>query len=254
VNFLTFPKLIFPLTADFGSAGYWIGNSGPYKYGTAVTAFFIGDDLADGVGDPLLLMRELEQQLCTFGSHLQPYVREESVDANLFLWPEKAAADCSMCFAFHPIENGVGGMVERYVFFFLRDFLYVELGKAIAHGNAPRQRRLCVRWFLHVQEDQAMYCERTAPGEAEKTYREVGARAVFEKKIQDEDAWKLYKRAYKKYYARVMKGHMSREDFNAWVEFAAARRDTALLRLEGAKGKEEQSRLIEQLREELNRK
>ncbi len=51
-----------------------------------------------------------------------------------------------------------------------------------------------------------------------------------------------------------MKGNMSREDFNAWVEFAAARRDTALLRLEGTSDKEEQSRLIEQLREELNRK
>ncbi len=50
-----------------------------------------------------------------------------------------------------------------------------------------------------------------------------------------------------------MKGNMSQEDSNAWVEFVAARRDTALLCLEGTKGKEEQSRLIEQLREELNR-
>jgi len=250
---MAFPKLTFPLTADFGSAGYWIGDSGPYKYGAAVTAFFIGDDLADGIGDPLLLMRELEQQLRTFGSHLQPYVREEYVDASLFLWPEKAAADCSMCFAFHPIKDDVGGMVERYVFSSLRDFLYVELGKAIAHGNAPRQCRLCGRWFLHEQGDRAMYCERIAPGEESKTCREAGARAVFEKKIQEEDAWKLYKRAYKKYYARVMKGNMSREDFNAWVEFAAAQRDTTLLLLEGTKSAEEKAGLIEQLRENLNR-
>jgi len=76
---------------------------------------------------------------------------------------------------------------------------------------------------------------------------------VFERKLQEEDAWKLYKRAYKKYYARVMKGNMSREDFNAWVEFAAARRDTTLLLLEGASSAEEKARLIERLREELNR-
>ena len=250
---MAFPKLTFPLTVDFGSAGYWIGDTGPYKYGAAITAFFIGDDLADDVGDSLLLMRDLEQQLRTFGSHLQPYVREDPVDASLFLWPEKAAADCSMCFAFHLIEGDAGVMVERYVFSSLRDFLYVELGKAIQHGNAPRQCRLCGNWFLHEQGDRAMYCERIAPGEETKTCREAGARAVFERKIQSEDAWKLYKRAYKKYYARVMKGNMSREDFNAWVEFAAGRRDTTLLRLEGTRDKEEQSRLIEQLREELNR-
>jgi len=251
---MTFPKLTFPLVVDFGSAGYWIGDAGLYPYGAAVTAFFIGDDLADDDGDPLLLMRELERQLRAFGNHLQPYVREEPADASLFLWPEETAADCSVCFALHPIEGDVEVMVERYAFSSLRDFLYVELGKAIAHGNAPRQCRLCGRWFLHEQGDRAMYCERIAPGEESRTCREAGARAVFEKKIQEEDAWKLYKRAYKKYYARVMKGSMSREDFNAWVEFAAAQRDTTLLRLEGAKGKEEQSRLIEQLREDLNRK
>jgi len=43
-----------------------------------------------------------------------------------------------------------------------------------------------------------MYCERVAPGEASRTCREAGARAVFEKKIQEEDTWKIYKWAYKK--------------------------------------------------------
>ncbi len=250
---MSFPKLTFPLTVDFSSLGYWIGDQGPFKYGAGVTAFFIGEDLTEGVRDSLLLMRDLEGVLKTFGGHLQPYAREEPVDANLFLWPERAAADCSMCFAFHPIEGDAGGMVERYVFSSLRDFLYVELGKAILRGNAPRQCRLCGRWFLHEQGDRAMYCERTAPGETSKTCREAGARAVFEKKLQEEDAWKLYKRAYKKYYARVMKGHTSREDFNTWVEFAAGRRDTTLLLLEGTRSAEEKAELIERLREELNR-
>ena len=124
-------------------------------------------------------------------------MREQETDAARFLWPERDAVDCSVRFAFHPIEGGTGVMAERYVFSSLRDFLYVELGKAIAHGNAPRQCRLCGNWFLHEQGDRMMYCERIAPGETERTCREAGARAVFEKKIQDEDAWKFYKRAYK---------------------------------------------------------
>ena len=99
-------------------------------------------------------------------------------------------------------------MAERYVFSSLRDFLYVELGKSIARGNAPRQCRLCGHWFLHEQGDRMMYCNRIAHGETERTCREAGARAVFENKIQSEETWKIYKRAYKKYYARVMKGSM----------------------------------------------
>lgn len=250
---MIFPKLSFPLTVDFAGTGYWIGNQGPFKYGAAITAFFSGDDLINWVRDNLPLMRDLENILKTFGDHLQPYVQGEPVDADLFLWPERAAAECSICFTLHPTEGDMGGMMERYVFSSLRDFLYVELGKAILRGNAPRQCRLCGNWFLHEQGDRAMYCERLAPGEEAKTCREVGARAVFEKKIQQEDAWKLYKRAYKKYYARVMKGNMSRENFNAWVEFAAGRRDTTLLLLEGTKSAEEKAGLIERLRKELNR-
>lgn len=39
---MSFPRLIFPLTADFGSEGYWINDDGPFQYGSAVTEFFVG--------------------------------------------------------------------------------------------------------------------------------------------------------------------------------------------------------------------
>ena len=249
---MSFPRLTFPLTVDFGSSGYWIGDVGPFHYGAAVTAFFCGDDLADNVGDGLLLMRRLENVLQTFGGHLQPYVVEQPVPVGTFLQPEKNRAECSVCFVFHTVADNAMAMVERYTFSCLCDFLYVELGKAIEKGNAPRQCHLCGRWFLHVQGDKSVYCNRIAPGETDKTCREAGARAVFENKIQSEETWKLYKRAYKKYYARVMKGNLSREDFNAWVERAAARRDFTIELLRVAKTDEEKAQRIEKLREELN--
>lgn len=98
-----------------------------------------------------------------------------------------------------------------------------------------------------------MYCERVAPGETEQTCREIGARAVFEKKIQDEDTWKLYKRAYKKYYARYMKGSMSEADFKTWAVQAARDRDTAIERLKAGADAALAAQVIEQLKEELNR-
>lgn len=250
---MSFPRLTFPLTADFGSAEYWINDMGPFKYGAAVTEFFCGDDLTDDVGDGLLLMRRLEEVLKAFGGHLHPYVQEQSASMSRFSWPEKTPIESSVCFALHPIDGDVGVMVERWTVSCLRDFLYLELGKAIDKGNAPRQCRLCGKWFLHEQGDKTVYCERVAPGETEKTCREVGARVVFENKIREEETWKLYKRAYKKYYARVMKGNMDREEFNAWVEHAAAQRDFTIELLKIAKSEEERAQHLEALREDLNR-
>ena len=250
---MNFPRLTFPLTVDFGDTEYWIREQGPFKYGAAVTAFFIGEDIGQVSNDGIPLMRELEHQLQTFGSHLQPYAREREIDAATFLCPEGQAAGCSVCFAFHPTDGCTGIMTERYTFSSLHDFLFVELGKSILRGNAPRQCRLCGRWFLHEQGDRAMYCERIAPGEESKTCREAGARAVFEKKIQDEDTWKLYKRAYKKYYARYMKGNMSEADFKAWATQAAADRDAAIEQITPEIDAALKAQIIEQLREKLNR-
>ena len=248
-----FPKLAFPLTVDFGSAGYWINDMGPFRYGAAVTDFFCGTDLVDHVGDSLLLMRRLEELLQVFGGPLHPYAQEQLVSQGAFYWLKEMFVESSVRFAPRPVDGGESVMVERWTASCLADFLYLELGKAIEHGNAPRQCRLCGRWFLHEQGDKTVYCERIAPGETEKTCREVGARAVFEKKIQEEETWKIYKRAYKKYYARFMKGNMSREEFNAWVEHAAAQRDFTIELLKVAKSEEERAQQIEALREDLNR-
>lgn len=249
---MSFPKLTFPIIVDFTGDKYWIGKTGPYKYGEAVTAFFIEGDFAEVSNDGIPLMRELEVYLKTFGNYLHPYVIPEEISDKMFRQLDQSSANCIVNYAFHPMQ-GVVALVERYTFSSLRDFLYVELGKAILKGNAPRQCQLCGRWFLHEHGSKTRYCERIAPGETERTCREAGARAVFEKKIQDEEAWKLYKRAYKKYYARYMKGNMTEAEFKAWGAQAAAQRDTIRLLLEGTRDSEKQAQLIRRLQEELNR-
>ena len=66
--------------------------------------------------------------------------------------------------------------------------------------------------------------------------------------------WKFYKRAYKKYYARVMKGNMARDEFNAWVEHAAAERDFAMELLLNAHSENEKAEITERLQQKLNEK
>ena len=97
-----------------------------------------------------------------------------------------------------------------------------------------------------------MYCQRIAPGETKRTCRDVGARTVFEYKIQSEESWKIYKRAYKKYYARYMKGNMNEVDFKAWVTQAAADRDAAIEQITPTIDAVLRAQIIERLREKLN--
>ena len=243
--------LAFPLTVDFGGSEYWIGETGPYKYGEAVTAFFIGENLPQTDSNRIALMQELEVYLKTFGNVLQPYPKGMETTDEMFDQLKQSSAECSVNYAYRKAKNGVR-LLERYTFPSLRDFLYVELGKSIIRGNAPRKCRLCDNWFLHVHGERSIYCERIAPGETEQTCREVGARAVFEKKIQDEDAWKLYKRAYKKYYARYLKGRMEKGEFKIWAEDAAAERDTTIKRLELTPDEAARALIIGRLKEKLN--
>ena len=247
---MAFPQLTFPLTVDFGNTKYWIGDHEPFRFGEAVTVFFAGEEFAEP-GDREDLMRDLELYLKVFGNYLQPYIELGEITNEMSKQLSASSAECTVNYDYH-IRPGSAVLVERYTFPTLRDFLYVDLGKAIMHGNGPRQCRLCGQWFFHEQGGRSLYCERVAPGETERTGRLMGARAVFEKKIQDEDTWKLYKRAYKKYYARFMKGNMSREEFKDWAEQAAAERDDAIQKLEAAPEEKARVKIISHLRERLN--
>lgn len=245
---MRFPKLTFPLTVECYDTGYWIGGAGPFKYGEAVTALFAGDIETDNAA----LVQELEIYLRSFGSYIHAYANAAKVPDEWFHQLEQSSAAYSINYYFHP-EPGKLTLVERATFSSLRDFLYMELGRAILHGNGPRQCRLCGNWFFHEQGDRTIYCERIAPGEEVKTCREVGARATFERKLQSEEPWKIYKRAYKKYYARVMKGNMSREDFEAWAEQAAEERDRIIPIFSQEKKPERRAEVIDIYRAMLNR-
>lgn len=241
----------FPLTVDFSGSKYWLNGGSPYQCGEAATAFLAGEINCESASDTPHLTQELEALLKTFGGSLSPYADGREPSDDLFRQLEKNTAACSINYAFLPLKDSII-LTERYTFPTLRDFLYVELGRAILHGNTPRQCRLCGGWFLHKQGDRAIYCERTAPGETEKTCREIGARAVFEKKLQDEDSWKLYKRAYKKYYARYMKGNMSEAEFKAWGEQAAADRDLAIEQLRATADAALRASITQKLKKNLN--
>ena len=86
-----------------------------------------------------------------------------------------------------------------------------------------------------------------------KTCREIGAAKSFKEKVDNNDIWKVHQRAYKKYFARVSKGKMSKPDFEVWAREAERMRDEALAEDEMARDKAAHEQIVRRLTEELNR-
>ena len=143
-------------------------------------------------------------------------------------------------------------VVEKIYFDRLRDFVYVELMKGLQKGYAPRRCLSCGRWFLQSPGVSYSYCNNIAPGETERTCRDVGALTSFREKVQENEIWQIHQRAYKKYYARVLKKKMTKPEFEQWARDAEHIRDAALTRYERASG-EERERIAEDVRRELNK-
>jgi hypothetical protein len=132
-------------------------------------------------------------------------------------------------------KTGEPQLYEKMVYKRLSDFLYTELFKAMMMGNVPKQCRLCGRYFLQEKGFDYEYCDGIAPGETTKTCRDVGSTARFREKVKNNEIWKIHQRAYKKYYARVLKKNMSKPAFNEWAQAAEKLRDETLLEMERAR-------------------
>ena len=143
-------------------------------------------------------------------------------------------------------------VVEKMYFDRLRDFVYVELMKGIQKGFVPRRCLNCGKWFLQTPGVSYSYCNNIAPGETKKTCRDVGALSSFREKVQENEIWQIHQRAYKKYYARVLKKKMTKPEFEEWAKTAEQIRDAALPRY-GRASEAERSRIVEEVRRELNK-
>ena len=250
---MEFPKLTVPLQVEFGSDHYWLMGKGPYEYGAATTAFFADELQAEANGDLVLLMRRMEDVIY----NLYPDCNPSEAHMHQVFEPSDVLEPAAECLVQHVIRKDDSGelvIVEQITFQCLQDFLYMELCRGFQRGNAPRECRLCKRWFLHLRGAKYVYCDRPAPGETERTCRDIGAAVSFEQKLKANETWLIYKRAYKKYYARLMKKKMTREEFETWADEAAMERDRALTVYQTFTDEHSRTNIAGKLRDVLNQK
>ena len=143
-------------------------------------------------------------------------------------------------------------VVEKMYFDRLLDFVYVEFMKGLQKGFVPKRCANCGRWFLQKPGATYAYCTGPAPGQDGKTCREIGASSSFRSKVENNDVWKVHQRAYKKYFARIRSGLMTKSEFEVWSRQAADLRDAALERYARAENEEERQRIAQEVAETLN--
>ncbi len=139
---------------------------------------------------------------------------------------QRTAAVSNLQYLLLEDENGKAALFERMTFTRLLDFLYTDFFKGILKSCVPKQCKLCGQYFLLEKGFHYEYCDGVFEGG--QTCREIGATRSFKEKTESNDVWKLHQRAYKKYYARVLKKTMSKPEFTAWADFAERLRDETL--------------------------
>ena len=178
---------------------------------------------------------------------LEPFVSGVSLGADSKVDAPKVNAQFCIRGTGHDAE-----VVEKMYFDRLLDFVYVEFMKGLQKGFVPKRCANCGRWFLQTPGATFAYCAGSAPGQDGKTCREIGASSSFRSKVENNDVWKVHQRAYKKYFARIRSGLMTKGEFEVWSRQAADLRDAALERYARAESEDERQRIAQEIAEALN--
>lgn len=181
-------------------------------------------------------------------NRLSPYVSGVSLGADIEVDPAEPAVKYEVRIS---AEDGTAKLYEKMQFTHLSDFVHTDFFRGLMKESIPKTCRLCGRYFLQEEGVSYEYCDH-APLNRDKTCREIGALASFQNKVKSNEVWQIHQRAYKKYYARVMKGTMTKGEFHAWRMEAEQTRDIMLKHYEEAKEQGTQVDLTEYT-EKLNR-
>ena len=106
---------------------------------------------------------------------------------------------------------------EVYEINSLHELLHLEIISMIQAGTMIRKCKNCGKYFI-VDNRKIVYCDRI--DESGACCSAVGSKRAFQQKVDQDEALKIYTRAYKTHHARVRKKKLSQEDFSIWCDEA----------------------------------
>lgn len=112
-------------------------------------------------------------------------------------------------------------IVEEAQFGELHAFLYADFYRGLMRGNAPRRCHNCGRFFLLTRGYNTCYCNNIAPGETERTCRQVGAHRVAARLWAGETPLQReYATTINRIKSQRQSGKISRADFTRYEDEA----------------------------------
>ncbi len=210
-------------------------------------AWFINSALDDGGQRRKKGQRKIPSAERILMNLMEAYVSGRSLGSA----PSSDAPNVQMQYAVLQTEEGAE-IVEKMYFDRLIDFAYVELMKGLQKGFLPKQCPNCGRWFVQEPGMDFNYCANPAPQDPAKLCRDIGATNNFLNKKKNHAIWNIHQKAYRKYYARMLKKNMTKDVFFDWAEEAAELRDELLPKYNAA-GPEERNAMAEKYRREINK-
>ena len=211
-------------------------------------AWFLDELFSKAVFEKKKGQRKLPLAEHILQAHLEPFISGVSLGADR----EVDAPQVKTQYMLKGMYCTEPEIVERMYFDGLLDFVYVEFMKGLQRGFVPKRCAHCGRWFLQKPGMSYTYCDRPSEQLGGKTCRDVGAMTSFKEKSKNDPLWQIQIRAYKKYFARVRKGTMSKADFEVWSRQSEQLRDAAVERYRSARTDEERNEIVDTLRVKLN--
>ena len=103
----------------------------------------------------------------------------------------------------------------------IRDMIDYSLRSCVERNITVRRCKNCGRWFPQTGRVSAEYCERPVP-KGQQRCRDIGALKQWTLRQANNDAFKAYRKEYKRRFAWIKAGRITDQQFYDWSERARA--------------------------------
>mgnify|MGYP007075840309 CR=1 FL=1 len=189
--------------------------------------FFLHPEDLDEMPDNFAILQRQALELLT---HIWiEDTSEKSVDEKMtayYLEAEEAGKDV---FRFRPQKMSFELMYrETFAEFLCPDTVYdlidYHLRECLKREIKMRPCKNCGRLFAVTGHGGTEYCDRPADDKG-RTCKEIGAFRVWEKSKSTDEAFKVFRREYKKRFAWIKAGRITKDEFYDWSERAREKRE-----------------------------
>ena len=201
------------------------------------TAMFIQNDRGSAEDAQMLdELRQLPEQLPLYQQQIQHFFdlvldvdsagREPQAQAARNYTYDMPKDPGLFCFhpiplSFEPVEPGRCSPVLYSSG--IRDMIDYSLRSCVERNITVRRCKNCGRYFAQTGRVSAEYCERPVP-KGQQRCRDIGALKQWTLRQANNDAFKAYRKEYKRRFAWIKAGRISDEAFYAWSEKARAQK------------------------------